>query len=569
MAAALVGGIIAWRPLQDSLSAYGPIGIHTLLLWQAATLIPVALALRWGWQLGLRMVWWFPLVWVGGEYLRILGPIGFPFCSLALPVYEQLWLIQLADLGGLHLVSGVLAMGSGLLLDVLRNATQGARFDWRGLRPSVVGFVGVMFLVLTYNAIRQRQIEGSLQPGPQVAVIQPDIPLTGNPESDYDGKLLLQDLKAMSEAAAQSSPPPQLIVWPEAIVDWPLHNPEYFELNYSETLFPKPVGEDAEVTPEVLAQRWDARRTELRREDAALRAWVAELGIPLLFGQVVTLPVEQNGTLVLEQYNAARFIRPQNDDPFERQLKIRLFPGGEYLPGGRERLQTLAGTSEYFSEFLDGIGNVQAGSERELFFLPPAGADATGAEPTPFIVSICGEILFPESSGVFEFRESSPLLLNIMNMGRFRRNRALLGTYMVLPFRAIEARRPIACSANTGISGFVAPTGRIYGQVTNGNGAYWTGLGYAEQSAIETFNAKAQAFADDPSNAALREELVELSADIRRLRKAAGVSGFSVERVELSEHGTLYQGIGNLFPQFALLVLIAGTVAAFVPRQDN
>ena len=560
--AALVGGFIAWRPLQDSLTAYGPIGIHALLLWQAATLIPVALSLRWGWQRGLRMVWFFPLVWIGGEYLRMLGPAGFPFCSLALPAYEQLWLIQIADLGGLHLVSGVLAVASGLILDFVKNHQRGLAFDWKRLGNPAIAVLLVFLFVAGYGAVRLHLVERGLQPGPHVAVIQPDIPLTGNEDGDYDGKRLLRELQSMSEEAAKSVPRPQLIVWPEAMSVWPLHNPEYFEQPFRESLFPEIAAEGIDLPDEELAARWDARRAEYRQEDAALRAWVRDLGIPVLFGQVTKLPVKKDGELVFEEYNAARLIRPRNDNPHERQLKIRLFPGGEYVPGGHERLRTLTGTSEFFTDWIDSVAEIQPGEQREKFDLPASAGDPAAA----FVVSICGEVLFPESSGVFEFRESRHFHITIANEGRFQRNRAQLITFMNLPFRAIEARRAIARSANTGVSGFASPTGALYGQVVNADGKFRTGLGFAERAAIAQFKERAETFAENPSDANLRAELVERAVEIRRLQTEAGVAGFSVARIDISPHGTLYQRIGDAFPRFALLFLLIVTVVACIPR---
>jgi apolipoprotein N-acyltransferase len=556
---------MAWRPLQDSLTAYGPIGIHALLLWQAITLIPVALSLRWGWQRDLRMVWFFPLVWVGAEYLRMLEPMGFPFCSLALPAYEQLWLIQIADLGGLHLVSAVIAMGSGLLLDVWKPISRGDGFAWRGLRVSLAGFAGVMILVSAYGGIRLHQIEGDLQPGPVIAVIQPDIPLTGSEDGDYDGKRLLRELQAMSEEAAKAEPRPQLIVWPEAMSIWPLYNPGYYEQPFVESLFPEIAAAGIDLPREELAARWDARRAEYRREDAALRDWVRDLGIPLLFGQVHKSPVERDGELVFAEYNAARLIRPHGDGPPEHQLKIRLFPGGEYLPGGRERLQSLTGTSEFFTDWMASVAEIQPGKRRETFDLPLSDEKASAA----FLVSICGEILFPESSGVFDDRDSRLFHISIANEGRFQRNRAQLIPYMNLPFRAIEARRAIARSANTGVSGFASPTGALYGQVVNTEGKFRTGLGFAERAAIGKFQERALTFAENPSDPALKTELVKGAEEIRRLRAEAGVSGFSVDRIDVSSHSTVYQSIGDLFPRFALLALVLATIAASIRQQWN
>jgi apolipoprotein N-acyltransferase len=492
----------------------------------------------------------------------MLGLFGFPFCSLALPTYEQLWLIQAADLGGLHLVSAIIATGSGLLLDSWRAFSRTGGFAWSQMKASLITFTAAMILVGTYGGIRLRQIESASQAGPVVAVIQPDIPLTGQEGGDYDSNRLLRELQAMSEEALTADPRPELIVWPEAIGAWRLHNPEYFEQPFARSLFPEIAAADIDLSTDELAARWDAQRAEYRREDAALRAWVRDLGVPLLFGQVHKTPVEQEGELVFAEYNAARLIRPGDGGGPENQLKIRLFPGGEYLPGGRERLRSITGTSEYFTDWVDAMADIEAGKVRERFDLRGSDGEAVSS----FVVSICGEILFPESSGVFDHAGGKLVHVTIANEGRFQRNRAQWCTYMCLPFRAIEARRALARSANTGISGFVSPTGRLHGQVTNSKGQYWTGRGFAEQEAIERFEERARVLAENPSDSRLKAELVERAEEIRRLRDEAGISGFSVSRLRIWPHETVYQSIGDAIPRLALLGLVVTSILGCVSK---
>lgn len=64
--------------------------------------------------------------------------------------------------------------------------------------------------------------------------------------------------------------------------------------------------------------------------------------------------------------------------------------------------------------------------------------------------------------------------MSIANEGIFRRNGALLGTEAMLAFRAVEGRMATARIGNKGISGFLDPTGRKYGTVTNLEGKKWT-----------------------------------------------------------------------------------------------
>lgn len=555
---AVAGGFIVWRVILDSLSAFGQIGVNVLSLWQSLTLIPVALSLRWGWEKGFRMLWFMPMVWVGGEYLRILGPIGFPFGSLALPVYEQLWLIQIADLGGLHLVSGIIAMISGLLLDLAKLLTMEKPKNWKRFRGSLLWGGSILVGALVYNQVRIKQIEQALQPGPYIAVIQPDVPYSEAGSDAYDGDELLKELKAMSLAAVEENPQIQLVVWPEAMSQWKLHNPEYFNQPFARALFPEFEQVADFLSDEELEKQWNEYRKSLQKADDDLLNWVNQLGVPILFGQITRIPVEQNGAMFFEDYNAARLVRPQDEDNLERQLKIRLFPGGEYLPGGRERFHTWLGTSEYFSEWLDSISDIRSGEERQIFVLNDG--PAAGEQSSAFSVSICGEILFSESSGVFVHQDKKIFHVSIANEGRFQRNRSQLVTYMNLPYRAIESRRSIARSANTGISCFADPTGRLHGQVRNDQGQYWTGKGFPEADAIQAFQQKANSIDPSELDKKTQEELSELVKQIRKLRSEAGVSGYSIARVDYSPSTTLYQKIKDILPQLALLGLVVTTI---------
>lgn len=559
--AALVGGFILWRLILETLSAFGPVGVNVLSFWQSLTLVPVALSLRWGWEKGYRMLWVMPLVWVGGEYLRILGPIGFPFGSLALPVYEQLWLIQVADLGGIHLVSGIIAMISGLLLDLAKLFTTENPKDWKRFRVSLIWGGTILALALIYNQVRITQIEQTLEPGPYIAVIQPDVPYSRESINSYDGDELLNELKAMSQAAVEENPNIKLVVWPEAMTEWSLHNPEFFKQSFARARVPEFAQMENSLSDEELEELWDQYKNTLQKADDDLRSWVTQLGAPVLFGQITRIPTNKSDAPNFEYFNAARLVRPQAQDNLERQFKIRLFPGGEYLPGGRERFRTLLGTSEYFSDWLDSISDFQTGEERRIFHLT-TDTDDTDAS-SAFSVSICGEILFSESSGVFAHQEKKLFHVSIANEGRFQRNRAQLVTYMNLPYRAIESRRSIARSANTGISGFADPTGRLYGQVRNAQGQYWTGKGYPESDAVQAFEQISNGMQTDEMDAKTQAELSDLVNQIRTLRSQAGVFGYSIAKVDYSPTKALYQTIKDIFPQFALLSLGVTTVRSF------
>ena len=94
---------------------------------------------------------------------------------------------------------------------------------------------------------------------------------------------------------------------------------------------------------------------------------------------------------------------------------------------------------------------------------------------------MCIELCYAESVGTFlqnaRGGKAADFFVNISNDGIFQRNRAQVWHAAMSSFRAVEARAGIARSSNTGISGFVKPTGEMYGEVVNARGESWTGMG--------------------------------------------------------------------------------------------
>jgi len=78
-------------------------------------------------------------------------------------------------------------------------------------------------------------------------------------------------------------------------------------------------------------------------------------------------------------------------------------------------------------------------------------------------VLICFESIFPEISRR-EVEAGSNLLVNLTNDAWYGRSSAPYHSLAMSVFRAVETRRSLVRAANTGISGFVEPTGTIRAQ---------------------------------------------------------------------------------------------------------
>ena len=75
-------------------------------------------------------------------------------------------------------------------------------------------------------------------------------------------------------------------------------------------------------------------------------------------------------------------------------------------------------------------------------------------------MQICFEIIFPGLSRSL-VKHGAGLLVNLTNDAWFGRSSAAFQHFTMTVFRAVENRRTLVRCANTGISGFIDPVGRI------------------------------------------------------------------------------------------------------------
>jgi len=447
-------------------------------------------------------------------------------------------MIQIADLGGIYLVSFAIASVNGALADVLIGG-------WKRARFSVAGVALLWIAIACYGAYRLHESQQTMRPGPVIGVIQSDIPMTGGIQHGFDSRLFLKEMLALSDQSAASRPFPQLIVWPEAMAAVPPLNREWLQA---------PNGDGASL----------AASQEFER---ALRDWTTRANIPLLVGTEAIVPQRDNPKAAEIRNSAIRF-DPGLGQNAERQDKQRLFPLAETIPFRGTFIQTLLEQSVASHSSIALGAGFTPGEQRHVFELLQGGADPAAAGPLHYTISMCIELCYAESCGTFlqnaRGGKVADFFVNMSNDGIFQRNRAEVWHASMSAFRAVEARAGIARCSNTGISGFVKPTGEMYGEVVNARGQSWTGLGAPELPRIAALvKYRRDHAADLSTDPALAAHVTSEIAAIEELRRAAGVSGQSTQPVYVDSRHTLYSRIGDIFSWALVLFTGAGLLALF------
>jgi apolipoprotein N-acyltransferase len=336
-------------------------------------------------------------VWVATELGRQYVWDGFPWALLGYSQVSVLPVAQLASITGVYGLSALLAASAAALTSLV---LERGRARWT---PAIV--VALAIAAIAFWGTR-RMAHGALTAAAQpvrVAVIQ------GNILQDDKWNPALRDAiigryVALTRQAIERGA--TFILWPESSL------PVYFE-------------EDGIRANVIRRLAMENRVTLLIGSDQRI----------LPPGRVLTAPEN------VDSYNAAFLIRPDGSTGGVYR-KMHLVPFGEYVP-----LQRLL---FFVKPIVEAVSNFTPGTEHTL--LPVQGHKASTA--------ICYEVIF--GSLMREFVTSgSELLTTITNDAWYGRSSAPFQHWDQAAMRSIENGRYLARAANTGVSGFVDPYGRV------------------------------------------------------------------------------------------------------------
>ena len=366
---------------------------------------------RW---VGERWPWVFLAAWVSVEYFRLFTEFAFPWTNIAHTQVRFLGVIQQADLWGVFGVSFWVVVLNVLAYEALRSAGNNRSRAWKYAGT----FVLVIAAAVGYGRWRLAEVPTKPQ-DIRVALVQPNLSM----EEKWHPEHGLRRSREVLDSLTMRIPRGEfdLVMWPETAI------PTYL-------VYVSPESADPSV------------RTLVPNYEGLLRRLVRHLGVPLVIGSPV---YDYRRDMA---FNSGVVISPDSL-AVQSYDKRALVPFGERVP-----YESVFG----FLEDLNlGMAHWSSGEHANVLHTPACDIG----------VGVCLESVFPDL--MRELVDNGADVLVVLTNDAWFGNTSLIYQHAdYAAFRAVESRIWVARAANTGISCFVDPWGRMTAKL----GAFETGV---------------------------------------------------------------------------------------------
>jgi len=360
--------------------------------------IPWGLAAGWALDRRSPLALFIPaLGWVALELMMSYGAFAFPWWSLAVSQAENLVILQLASFTGMYGISFFVVMCNAILYQTLAGRAAHYRIPF--------AITGILFLIsLLYGASSLLRKNTPQREPMKLAMVQPGFgqeqkldAIEGEIVSSLDH--MYDVFWSMTMTAASGAYDPDVIVWPES----------------------------------VLPDQWLLEDDMAPRPETAMRLRLA--GATLITG------------VFIENYNSVIGIS-EDGRYLGRYDKMQLVPGGEFIPWRKELSQVPA-----LKKWFDNAVYQDDTARGRNYQLIKTQYGRVGP-------LICFESMVPHIARSMT-RNGAEMLLVVTNDAWFKFSPAAAQHVALARLRAIENRRWLAQSSNSGLTVIIDPNGRV------------------------------------------------------------------------------------------------------------
>lgn len=419
-------GIMAW--VVTAMHVYGKVpllpsyGVLVLFAWYLGSYTALY---AWGVaRLAAARPHWLwiaaPAWWAALELARTYFFTGIPWALLAYSQGEWPTIMQMVDVTGSYGLSFLIVLGNLGALALVRRIAWPHTVSPQWWVPTVGAAAALggawMYGSTILAAAPPLNAEESRTATPSITIglVQANI----DQASKWDERFRAETVSRYVRLTKAAAPRVDLVLWPEAAT------PFVYEL---EPAYQRVIAE-----------------------------LVYEIDAPLLFGSPAVRRYPDGRPYLL---NSA-YLLSSLGKVSGRYDKQHLVPFGEYIPLHHSLLW-------FLDKLVEGIGDFESGTKATVLPVPqriPRPSEKPG-RPEPqaggqFGVPICYEIIFPDLVRQFVL-DGADFLTTITNDAWFGLSAAPYQHFGMVQFRAVENRRAFARAANTGISGFIDPYGRV------------------------------------------------------------------------------------------------------------
>ncbi len=342
-----------------------------------------------------------PALWVFFEHLRATLLTGFPWALVGYSQVKALHLIQVSDIFGVYGVSFLLVTSSTALFCQYL-AMKGRLVSKTGLAPGALLWAAVLIgAAFLYGGFRIRQVDAETSRALKVRICI----VQGNIEQALKWDPKYQETtvqKYLSLTKKSQDRRPDLVVWPETAT------PFYFLKD--------------------------------ERPSAAVLEGIRSVSSAFMIGS----PAYEQRDGEVAYFNSA-YLMDAKGAVLGRYDKAHLVPYGEYVP--------LKRWMPFLGKMVAQVGDFTPGRKGKVLNWNGKGIGTL----------ICYEGIFPYLARAM-VKNGAQVLVNLTNDAWYGDTSAPYQHFYMAAFRAVENRRALVRSANTGISGFIDPAGRVTAQ---------------------------------------------------------------------------------------------------------